>query len=121
MRTILPAAIAFLIFATSSQAQEVREPDLKGPEVFGKIAYEKFCAGCHGLNGVGTDKGPPFLHRVYAPGHHSDESFYLAALRGARAHHWRFGDMKPVEGVTEKQIEMIVKYVRALQRANGIR
>tara|TARA_R110000868_G_scaffold343947_1_gene604893 strand:+ start:7848 stop:8213 length:366 start_codon:yes stop_codon:yes gene_type:complete len=120
MRVAILAAIGFLTLATSVAAQEVREPGLKGPEVFGKIAYEKFCAACHGLNGVGTDKGPPFLHRVYAPGHHSDESFYLAALRGARAHHWRFGDMKPVEGVTEKQIEMIVKYVRALQRANGI-
>jgi mono/diheme cytochrome c family protein len=120
MRVVILAAIGLLTLATSVAAQEVKQPDLKGAAVFGKIAYEKFCAACHGLNGVGTDKGPPFLHRVYAPGHHSDESFYLAALRGARAHHWRFGDMKPVEGVTEKQIEMIVKYVRALQRANGI-
>ncbi len=121
MRVLTSTAIALVVLSTSAWSQEVRQPDLKGAAVFGKIAYDKFCAACHGINGVGTDKGPPFLHRVYAAGHHSDESFYLAALRGARAHHWRFGDMKPVNGVTEKQVEMIVKYVRALQLANGIR
>ena len=72
------------------------------------------------MNGVGTDKGPPFLHKVYHPGHHGDQSFFMAATRGAQAHHWKFGDMKPVEGITEAQIKSIVTYVRALQKANGI-
>ena len=30
------------------------------------------------------------------------------------------GDMPPVEGITDAQIEKIVHYVRQLQRANGI-
>jgi hypothetical protein len=37
-----------------------------------------------------------------------------------RAHHWRFGNMPPVDGVNRAEVEKIVAYVRALQRANGI-
>jgi mono/diheme cytochrome c family protein len=44
----------------------------------------------------------------------------MAVMKGVRAHHWRFGDMPPVEGVSEAQIAGIVAYIRTLQRANGI-
>lgn len=86
----------------------------------GRRAYEKFCAECHGINTVGTDKGPTFLHRVYHPGHHADGAFLLAARRGVRAHHWRFGDMQPVKGVSDAELGAIVRYVRAVQKANGV-
>ncbi|MEE9388504.1 MAG: cytochrome c, partial [Paracoccaceae bacterium] len=35
-------------------------------------------------------------------------------------HHWRFGSMPPVEGLTDGDVAMVVDYVRTLQRANGI-
>ena len=44
----------------------------------------------------------------------------LAARRGVRAHHWGFGDMPPVEGVTDADIAAIIAYVRTLQKANGV-
>ena len=44
-----------------------------------------------------------------------------AVARGVRAHHWRFGDMPRVEGLTRGDVAAIVAYVRELQRANGIR
>jgi hypothetical protein len=31
----------------------------------------------------GSDKGPPFLHPVYDPSHHSDLAFQLAVRKGA--------------------------------------
>ena len=99
---------------------QVNQPKLSAKGIFGKLAYDKFCASCHGQNGTGTDKGPPFLHRYYLPGHHGDRAFHIAVARGVKAHHWRFGNMKPVQGVTEKQVDMIVEYVRALQKANGL-
>jgi hypothetical protein len=37
-----------------------------------------------------------------------------------RAHHWPFGDMPAVEGITDPQIEKILHYVRAIQKTNGI-
>ncbi|MCP3678627.1 MAG: cytochrome c [Deltaproteobacteria bacterium] len=78
------------------------------------------CASCHGLEGVGTDKGPPLVHKIYEPGHHGDMSFYLAVMKGVRAHHWRFGDMPKVEGLREKEVGSIILYVRFLQRLAGI-
>ena len=48
------------------------------------------------------------------------EDLRRAAALGVRGHHWRFGDMPPVEGLTRTDVAMIVAYVRELQRANGI-
>ena len=79
------------------------------------------CAGCHGPSASGSDKGPPLVHRIYEPGHHGDASFYRAIRQGVLSHHWSFGDMPPVPGVTDDQINQIVAYVRALQVKNGIK
>lgn len=69
---------------------------------------------------AGTDHGPPPIHRYYEPGHHADVAFVLATQRGVQQHHWRFGDMPAQPQVTRPQIEAIIRYVRELQRANGI-
>jgi mono/diheme cytochrome c family protein len=87
----------------------------------GKLAFEAKCAACHGANAAGQDGvAPPLVHKIYEPSHHGDASFLMAAKNGVRAHHWRFGNMPPVEGVTDGDVKMIVAYVRELQRANGI-
>jgi mono/diheme cytochrome c family protein len=86
----------------------------------GQRLYEETCAACHGVNATGTDNGPPLVHIFYEPGHHGDASFILATERGVRQHHWKFGDMPPQENVSRAQTAVIVSYVRALQRANGI-
>ncbi|AUR01478.1 Cytochrome C oxidase, cbb3-type, subunit III [Shimia marina] len=87
----------------------------------GKLAYDAKCAVCHGANAAGQDGvAPPLVHKIYEPSHHGDAAFLLAAKNGVRAHHWRFGNMPPVEGVTDGDVKMIIVYVRELQRANGI-
>lgn len=86
----------------------------------GKELFNEFCAACHGENAAGTDVGPTFLNRIYRAGHHPNDTFMRVPVQGARAHHWGFGDMPPVEGVTQDQILKIVHYVRELQRANGV-
>ena len=87
----------------------------------GKTAFEAKCADCHGINAVGlTDVAPPLVHKVYEPSHHADESFQRAVSLGVRQHHWPFGNMPPVEGLTRGDVAMIISYVRELQRANGI-
>lgn len=99
----------------------VREPALSATEAAGKAAYGTFCADCHGDGATGIEgAGPPFLHPIYKPGHHGDQAFLLAPLQGVRAHHWRYGDMPPVEGVGRDDLTAILAYVRALQRENGI-
>ncbi|MBT8192335.1 MAG: cytochrome c [Acidimicrobiia bacterium] len=85
----------------------------------GSEAYGVYCAACHGPDLMGTNQGPSFLSAVYEPGHHADIAFLLAAQRGVSSHHWRFGDMPAVEGVTSEDIEAIVAFVRETQRVEG--
>lgn len=61
------------------------------------------------------------MHDIYNPGHHADEAFLRAARNGVQQHHWRFGDMPPQPQVSDEQLVQIVRYVRELQQANGIR
>ena len=88
----------------------------------GRKTYDANCASCHGRNAAGQNGvAPPLVHVIYEPGHHGDESFQRAVAWGVRAHHWPFGDMPPVEGLTRRDVAAVVTYVRELQRANGIR
>ena len=100
----------------------VQLPEIAGQSVIGQRIYENVCASCHGLNAAGTkDVAPPLVHKIYEPSHHGDEAFQRAAANGVNGHHWPFGDMPPVEGLTRGDVAMIVSYIRDLQRANGIR
>ena len=87
----------------------------------GKLAFQSNCLECHGENAVGQ-KGvaPPLIHKIYEPSHHGDESFQRAISVGVRAHHWKFGNMPAIEGLTRGDVKAIIAYVRELQAANGI-
>jgi len=85
----------------------------------GKRLFEENCAKCHGADLKGTDKGPPLLHRIYEPNHHSDVAVQLAVKNGSRQHHWRFGDMPPVAGLTREDVGHITAYIRRQQKAAG--
>lgn len=87
----------------------------------GESLFTAHCARCHGVHAAGTDSGPPLIHAVYRPAHHSDEAFTLAVRVGVVAHHWRFGDMPPQPQVPDSQVPPIRDYVRWLQRSAGIR
>lgn len=100
---------------------EVTVPQLEGDALLGARAFEASCSACHGPNASGLDgKGPPLVHRIYEPGHHGDIAFLMAVENGVRSHHWPFGDMPPVQGLTRAEVASIAAYVRALQVANGI-
>ncbi|MDE0113304.1 MAG: cytochrome c [Albidovulum sp.] len=100
----------------------VRAPEtLSARARLGQKKYDANCAACHGQNAAGQDGiAPPLVHVIYEPGHHGDESFQRAVAFGVPAHHWRFGDMPPVEGLTRSDVASIVAYIRELQRTNGI-
>lgn len=86
----------------------------------GAQLFEANCAVCHGAEGRGTTAGPPLLHEYYVPSHHGDESFQVAVARGVQPHHWDFGAMPPVPGLTRDDVADIVAHVRQLQREAGI-
>lgn len=86
----------------------------------GEGLFKANCLRCHGDRGVGTTQGPPLVHKIYEPNHHADMAFQRAAANGVRAHHWQFGDMPKIDGVTPQDVEEIIRYVRWLQRQAGI-
>ena len=108
--------------AQGSPMVEVRLPDtLSAQAQIGQRGFQAMCAECHGENAAGRNgMAPPLVHRIYEPSHHADAAFLRAAQNGVRAHHWNFGNMPPVEGITRAEITAITAYVRELQRTNGI-
>ena len=103
-------------------AEVVVPAELSAQAGQGETYYNAVCASCHGPNAAGQDGiAPPLVHRIYEPSHHGDAAFFLAARNGVRAHHWKFGNMPPVEKpLTDSELGAIIAYVRELQRANGI-
>lgn len=86
----------------------------------GQQAFNSTCASCHGNNGEGSLQGPPLIHDIYNPGHHSNKSFYSAVRNGVQQHHWPYGYMPAQTGVGFSEMTAIVKFVREVQQQNGI-
>ena len=139
-RWVLPLVLAVavglggMLFLAGSEQSEDRASDGEAlatvvlPESFsttaqiGQKVFDANCAACHGVNAAGRDGlGPPLVHLVYEPSHHADESIYRAVAMGVMAHHWRFGNMPRVEGVSRREVDSVVAYIRELQRTNGIK
>lgn len=114
--------IGWNIFSSpgSSATVSVTVPTLSSLALTGEKAFDTNCASCHGANAAGGESGPPLVHDIYNPGHHADEAFFRAVTRGVPRHHWNFGNMPPIPGVTPGDAAAIVRYVRELQNANGI-
>lgn len=122
--TLLAASLSIVVAACSSDGAAgsgdsdipVQDPGLVAQ---GEPLYQANCASCHGADLRGTDEGPSHLSIVYEPNHHGDGAFVLAVQRGVRQHHWPYGDMPPVPGLSEEDLEAIIAFVREQQRLNG--
>ena len=101
-------------------ADAVVIPEFSARAKAGARLFAANCASCHGANATGTEQGPPLVHKIYEPGHHPDTHFQRAVKHGVMSHHWRFGHMPPVPGVSQKDVAKIIAFVRELQRANGV-
>jgi cytochrome c2 len=115
-KNLLPLGAALLATVIAHSSAVANEVEIPFELAKGQILFEKYCSGCHGLQLDGTDQGPPLIHPYYKPSHHGDKSFYRAALQGVRQHHWNFGDMKPVEGMTRGKMDRVVPFVRYYQQ-----
>ena len=111
--------LAFLIGGCVVGSEAVIEP--QDPEVveMGASLYSVNCAECHGSDLRGTDKGPSHLSAIFEPNHHADGAFVFAVQNGVRAHHWKFGDMPPIDGLSPDDVSAIIAYVRETQRVEG--
>ncbi len=111
--------VSLLIVACGSTATEASGQSSSGAANSGADVYAASCASCHGDDLRGTDKGPSHLSIVYEPNHHGDASFRSAIINGVPQHHWNFGDMEPVEGLSAAEIDAVIAYVRTEQERLG--
>ena len=109
---------AWWILRTTADAVVI--PEFSARAKAGARLFAENCAACHGENATGTGTGPPLLHKVYEPGHHPDRLFQRAVTHGVMSHHWQFGNMPPVPGLSQGDVARIIAFVREFQRANGI-
>ena len=109
------AALALMIVPLLAVACGSEQQQQGGTQLFANN-----CARCHGEAADGTNMGPPLVHRLYEPGHHPDFSFQSAVKNGVISHHWEFGDMPPVAGLSESEVTQVIAYIRDLQREGGI-
>lgn len=89
------------------------------PAARGKAVYERSCAACHGVDLRGTGRGPSQFSEVYNPGHHPDASYRAAIANGVSAHHWNFGPMPPVPGLSADDVTAVIAYIRQQQTKHG--
>ena len=56
---------------------------------------------------------------MYEPNHHGDDAFRSAIANGAAQHHWDFGDMEPIPGLSDDEVDAVIAYVRSVQEKEG--
>lgn len=112
-------AAAMLVPSCGEAADTPTTPQDPALATAGADLYAAHCAECHGADLRGTDRGPSQLSELYAPDHHGDGAYLLAVQRGVPAHHWRFGDMPRIDGLTADDVAAIVAYVRQQQLIEG--
>lgn len=112
------AAIGFGIWL--STATTAPSAAAAGNAASGEGLFNANCAQCHGVGATGTESGPPLVHQYYVPSHHADAAFLLAVRNGVRPHHWGFGAMPVIDGLTDDDVTDIVAHVRSLQRDAGL-
>src|ERR1700722_14832165 len=79
----------------------------------GRMLFESNCAGCHGLDGRGGERGPNIATRPEISGHSDDE--ILAILR----HGVASAGMPAFGRLGDEKLEAVVRHLRTLQGLNG--
>lgn len=118
MRRTLLAGVATLgVVGMAACAED--GPTGDASPVRGEEVYARHCASCHGDDLRGTNVGPSLLSIVYEPGHHPDETFRVAIRQGSPQHHWDFGPMPAIGGVTGTDVDAVIAFVREQQDRHG--
>jgi mono/diheme cytochrome c family protein len=115
---LLATALLLPVLTVNAATEQSLLPVQGTPE--GEALYQTSCASCHGTDLRGTSKGPSHLSVIYEPGHHGDDAFRSAIANGSPQHHWPFGDMPPVEGLSSTEVDAIIAYVRDVQQREGL-
>lgn len=112
---MITSALALLAVSCGDSAGETAA----GADGVGAELYAANCASCHGTDLAGTELGPSQLSIVYEPAHHDDDSYRSAIANGAGQHHWTFGNMPPIPGLDDAEVDAIISFIRSEQERQG--
>lgn len=113
---VVVAAVAAAVLTATTAACGADDAD--GASSGGAV-YDANCALCHGADLRGTERGPSLLSIVYEPAHHPDESIRSAIANGVSPHHWDFGPMPIIGGLSAAEVDAVIAHVRSVQVAQG--
>jgi len=114
------AAWLLMVAACTTTAETAFDTATPQAVAAGEEVFAASCAQCHGEAADGTDQGPPLVDNIYRSSHHADGAISLAVSRGVPQHHWNFGPMLAVDGLSETDVTNVIAYIRKLQADAGI-
>lgn len=117
--SVLGIALAVSSIAACSSSDGEAAAPSEGLVERGAEVYATQCASCHGEDLQGTDRGPSHLSVVYEPSHHPEAAFRSAIRNGSPQHHWEFGPMPPIPGLSDDEIDAVIAFVRSEQQRRG--
>ena len=78
----------------------------------GQVSFHKVCAGCHGVDAMGTNKAPNLIHAKFSKDSYSNNKIVKTIMNGSQS-----GAMPAQKRkVTEEDIKQIIKYLRYSQK-----
>jgi len=86
----------------------------------GQSAFRRECAGCHGPAGGGTARGPNLIDPAYGPSEMANDLIRGAVLAGVPRRTAGPPGMPGLENIEDRELDSILYYLRAVQRAGGI-
>ena len=87
----------------------------------GQLAFQRECAGCHGTSAGGTVRGPNLIDPVYGPSEMADDLIRGAVLAGVPQRAAESRGMPSLDHLSEREVDLILYYLRTVQRAGGVR
>lgn len=112
---LVTSALALLAVSCGDSSDDTAA----APTGAGAELYAANCASCHGADLGGTERGPSQLSIVYEPNHHGDASYRSAIANGVNQHHWTFGNMPPIPGLDDTEVDAIISFIRSEQTRRG--
>lgn len=117
-------AVIFAVFGTSG-IKAFNGPRADGGTALqiarGRSAFERECAACHGPMGAGTDNGPNLISARYGPAEMADDLIRSAVLNGVPQRTNAHPGMPALAHLDQRGTDSILRFLREVQRASGIR
>lgn len=99
------------------KAMHLPNPAYRPDAEKGGPLFVRFCQSCHGVDARGTEQGPALAEPIYREKRHADLAFHLAVGQGVKSHHWPYGDMPPVQGISPEQTADVIAWIRRQQKS----